>query len=277
MEELILELYKVETVKFGEFKLKSRITSPIYIDLRLIVSYPHLLKLVADTIWQKISSLKFELLYGVPYTALPIATCMSLNHSIPMVMRRKEVKDYGTKKSIEGMFTPGQRCLIVEDLVTSEASILEIVEPLKIVGLDVTDVVVLIDREQGGRDNLAQNGITLHSSLKLIEMTTVPSSVPNVVRKRISYGERALLAQNPTGKRLFELMERKKTNLSLAADVSTAQELLSIAESINRLAETRANFGEEVAWRAQLSRNLKELRIHLCQTSPSSNATSLLS
>jgi len=267
MEELILELHKVEAVKFGNFILKSGIISPIYIDLRLIVSYPHLLKLVSETIWNKVSSLKFELICGVPYTALPIATCISLAHSVPMVMRRKEVKDYGTKKSIEGVFSPGQTCLVIEDLVTSGASVLETVGPLKSVGLNVSDTVVLIDREQGGSDNLVNNGIALHSALKLTQMVDVlvrhgklsaeiadsvrkfiaenqtkvpvPSPSPSLapapvdgVRKRSSYGERAALAQNPTGRKLFELMERKKTNLSLAADVSTAQQLVCIADAV---------------------------------------------
>jgi len=267
MEELILELHKVEAVKFGNFTLKSGIISPIYIDLRLIVSYPHLLKLVSETIWNKVSSLKFELICGVPYTALPIATCISLAHSVPMVMRRKEVKDYGTKKSIEGVFSPGQTCLVIEDLVTSGASVLETVGPLKSVGLNVSDTVVLIDREQGGSDNLVNNGIALHSALKLTQMVDVlvrhgklsaeiadsvrkfiaenqtkvpvPSPSPSLapapvdgVRKRSSYGERAALAQNPTGRKLFELMERKKTNLSLAADVSTAQQLVCIADAV---------------------------------------------
>lgn len=165
--ELILTLYEIEAIKFGRFKLKSGILSPIYLDLRVIVSYPKVLQLVADVMWEQIKGLSFDLICGVPYTALPIATAICLKQQKPLVMRRKEVKEYGTKRVIDGAYSPGQKCLIVEDLVTSGKSVYETILPIEAEELLVQDVVVLIDREQGGRDLLAAKGYTLHSAFTL--------------------------------------------------------------------------------------------------------------
>src|SRR5436853_397774 len=107
---LIFSLYQIGAIKFGDFTLKSGQKSKIYIDLRLIISYPDILRAVAEVIWQQVNGYPFELVCGVPYTALPIATCLSLQQNLPMVMRRKEKKEYGTAQHVEGNFKTGQKC-----------------------------------------------------------------------------------------------------------------------------------------------------------------------
>ncbi|PLX28907.1 hypothetical protein C0581_00580 [Candidatus Parcubacteria bacterium] len=264
-EQLILKLHEINAVKFGEFKLKTGSLSPIYIDLRVTVSYPDVLKSIAQIMWQKISHLNFDIIAGVPYTALPIATAMSLEHNKPMVMRRKEVKDYGTRKAIEGAFTPGQTCLVVEDLITSGSSVFETIDPLKHEGLNVKDVVVLLDREQGGRENISNRGCTAHpiftmsellevlqkhnrisqemytevknyitnTQVKPLDQTPQPMQTQNPTQPQgLTYGARVGQCSNPTAKKLLSIMEEKKTNLAIAADVTTKKELLEIADKL---------------------------------------------
>ena len=255
--ELALELYRIGCLKFdGPYTLKSGIQSPYYVDLRLLVSHPSLLSSLAEAIHDKTNLLEYELLCGVPYTALPIATALSLHSRIPMLLKRKEAKAYGTKKLIEGEFASGQKVLIIEDLITSGVSILETAEALIQAGLQVAGAVVILDREQGGIENLRAKGIqvfalttvseaieALFASGKVdavkkqlvLNFTTNPVALPAEVpppAKALSFEERSRIAVNPCAQALFALMARKKTNLCVSADVTKTSELLALAEAV---------------------------------------------
>lgn len=168
-QALISSLYKIGAIQFGEFLLKSGQTSSVYMNLRKIISYPDIMRMVAESMWKEMQGSQFDLVCGVPYTALPIATCLSLEHNLPMIMRRKEKKEYGTRQSIEGEFQPGQTCLVIEDVITTGGSIIETSTELENAGLIIKDVIALIDREQGGKENLSKK-YKAHTILGLSEI-----------------------------------------------------------------------------------------------------------
>jgi uridine monophosphate synthetase len=179
-QSIALALQEVGAVKFGEFTLKSGMKSPIYIDLRVLVSYPKLLKEIAEAMADLAKGLKFDVIAGIPYTALPIATAISIAQDWPMVYARKEVKDYGTKRKLEGVFKSGQTALIIDDLITTGGSKFEAIEPFKEAGLKVTDIVVLVDREQGGAKILEEKGYHLHSVLGINELLDLLKSAGKI-------------------------------------------------------------------------------------------------
>ncbi|XP_014293189.1 uridine 5'-monophosphate synthase [Halyomorpha halys] len=262
VKEVCGQLYDIGALKFGDFKMKVGLNSPVYFDLRVMVSYPPVMEKLSSLVWKFAESANIipKVICGVPYTALPVSTIVSIKSGIPMLIRRKEPKKYGTMKLIEGTYSAGDTCLIIEDVVTSGCSILETVKDLRHDGMVVTDAIVIVDREQGGTINLNKNGIKMHSlftlseilevlfSMGKIEQNTVhkvsdyikdnqifPDGVPmpkKSTRGRLeqTYSERAQLASCSLSKQLFNLMETKKSNLCIAVDVSNSKDLLRIVE-----------------------------------------------
>ena len=154
-------------IKFGEFTLKSGLKSPIYIDLRQIITYPKLLAQIAEAYLPILHRLSFSRLAGLPYAAIPIATAISLAGDYPMIYPRKEVKTYGTKAEIEGEYHAGEMVVVIDDLATTGGSKFEAIEKLTGAGLVVKDVVVLIDRQSGAKESLAQAGYSMHAVLTI--------------------------------------------------------------------------------------------------------------
>ncbi len=165
-------LYEIGCVQFGRFTLKSGIVSPIYIDLRLLASYPAVLQLVAGAVADLIECEcgEYERLAAIPMGALPIGIAVALRLDRPLIYPRMDVKDYGTRRVVEGAWDAGDRALVIDDLITRGDSKLEAVARLENSNLRVTDLVVLIDRESGGRETLAAQGYALHAVLTLSEL-----------------------------------------------------------------------------------------------------------
>ncbi|XP_015186470.1 PREDICTED: uridine 5'-monophosphate synthase [Polistes dominula] len=259
LKELAIALYDIGAVKFGEFITKVGLKTPVYFDLRVMIAFPQIMSKLSKALWQ-LSNTQIDTtqLCGVPYTALPLATLISTEYNIPMLIKRKEAKNYGTKKLIEGNFKSGDHCIIIEDVITSGSSVLETVNALKEEGLIVTEVLVVIDREQGGRKNLEDKGIKVRSLYDVTLLmnylldygkvtqeivkdvasylkscqTSFASLTENVVNKRLEtpFSIRANQTKNAVAFKLFQLMEAKQSTLCLAADLTKTNSILELIE-----------------------------------------------
>jgi orotate phosphoribosyltransferase len=169
--ELSRILMKTGATKFGLFKLSSGKLSPYYIDLRMIPGDPKGLQTVIEIyeamVRSKVGIASFDRIAGVPSAGVPYASILAYRLSKPFLYVRREAKTHGAERRIEGQLLPGDRVVLVDDLITTGKNTLQAAEAIRAEGGQVKDVVVLIDRQEGGPDALAG------AQLKLRAFTTV--------------------------------------------------------------------------------------------------------
>jgi orotate phosphoribosyltransferase len=174
-KELAVDIHGIGALKFGEFTYKSGLKGPMYLDLRLLISYPEIMKKVAKLYAKMLSDIQYDRLAGVAYGAMPIAGAISLEINEPWIFMRKEglSKTYGLKKSLEGEYKEGETVVMIEDVVNKATSLLEAIPAIESNGLIIKDAVVLLDFGKGGQESLAEKSYKLHAFMKVKELVEI--------------------------------------------------------------------------------------------------------
>jgi orotate phosphoribosyltransferase len=168
-QDLIDALRAADAVKFGEFELSHGGTSDYYVDKYLFETDPQCLRLIASAFADRIGDAEVTLA-GVALGAVPLVAVTSAETGRPYVIARKQAKEYGTGNRIEGRLDDGDRVVVLEDIATTGKSALDAVEALREAGATVDRVLVVVDREEGASDTLADHGIELDALLTATEL-----------------------------------------------------------------------------------------------------------
>jgi uridine monophosphate synthetase len=171
--DLILQLFDIGCLMFGEYVQASGATFSYYIDLRKIISNPQVFGLVLDAYANILKNLEFDRIAGIPYGSLPTATGLAIQLHRPMIYPRKEVKAHGTRRTIEGNYQAGDQVVVVDDILISGKSAIEAVEKLTSAGLIVKDLVVLIDHEKGVKKRIEAQGYRAYSVIGISDITEI--------------------------------------------------------------------------------------------------------
>jgi len=172
--EICKILDRIGALKFGAFKLTSGKMSPYYIDLRIVPSFPDAFQKICDFtvkfVRSEIGIDNFERIVGVPIAGMPIASVVAFTLKKPFLYVRRGVRLHGRGRRIEGIIAPGNRVLLVDDLITTGLSFQKAARSITAEGGVVNDAVVLIDRQEGGQIRLERSGIRLHALLSVTEI-----------------------------------------------------------------------------------------------------------
>jgi orotate phosphoribosyltransferase len=170
-EELPRILVHTGALKFGVFTLSGGKLSPYYLDLRIVPSFPDAFRTAIDLLVKAARRITtVDKIGGIPTGGLPWASVLAYSLSKPLVYVRKEVKHHGREKMVEGMLAPGDRILLVDDVVTTGHNILNALQTLRAEGGVVEDALVLVDREEGGEEHLRKEGVKLHSATRMSQL-----------------------------------------------------------------------------------------------------------
>jgi orotate phosphoribosyltransferase len=177
IEEVAMVLVKVKAIQFGTFTLASGKISSYYVDLRAVPSYPGAYRTLTEAYDEflehefKVSS--YQAIAGIPVAGLTLSSPAALRLAKPMIYVRKEAKDHGRGRQVEGLTKPGWNVLVIDDVVTSGGSILSAVEALQAEGCEVKDAAVVIDRLEGGAAALKGAGVRLHAMTDVLEVVKI--------------------------------------------------------------------------------------------------------
>jgi len=174
--ELSRILNKIGAIKFGAFRLTSGRVSPYYIDLRIVPSFPDAFQRVCDLyiklIEKELGAENFDRIAGIPTAGMPFASVIAYHLEKPFLYIRSKMKLHGRERRIEGIIMPGNRVLLVDDLVTTGLSLRKAAKAIRAEGGLVTDALVMLDREEGGKERLTKDNIKLHYLLTASEAAT---------------------------------------------------------------------------------------------------------
>jgi orotate phosphoribosyltransferase len=194
-------LDRIGAFKFGAFKLTSGKMSPYYIDLRIVPSFPDAFREInsfyVDFIKDKVGTKNFERVAGIPVAGIPFAALIAYDLKKPFLYIRKGARLHGRERRIEGVIAPGDRILLLDDLITTGLSLQSAAKAIIAEGGLVVDAVVLLDRQEGGKERLAKSGIRLHALLNITEIANTLHELGTIDEEQL----RTVLRQIKTGQK----------------------------------------------------------------------------